>query len=91
MTYGLPFFEKNNIPFSVFVTVDFINRHPAFNYPFVLERIIANNETLLIDGTTYDCHSIAQKNSTFKNLKNVYYDSPINLLSSHWVKCFLPI
>ena len=69
LTYGLPFFEKNNIPFTVFVTVDFINRHPAFNYPFILERIIANNETLLIDGTTYDCHSIAQKNSTFKALK----------------------
>ena len=40
LTYGLPFFERNNIPFAVFLTVDFINRHPAFNFPFILERII---------------------------------------------------
>ena len=42
LTYGLPFFERNNIPFAVFLTVDFINRHPAFNFPFILERIIKN-------------------------------------------------
>lgn len=44
LTYGLPFFERNNIPFAVFLTVDFIDRHPAFNYPFILERVVANQE-----------------------------------------------
>ena len=44
LTYGLPFFELNNIPFAVFLTVDFINRHPAFNYPFILERIVTSQE-----------------------------------------------
>lgn len=69
LIYGLPFFEKNNIPFAVFVTVDFINRHPAFNYPFILERMIANNEVLLVDGIAYDCKTIEQKNTTFGILK----------------------
>lgn len=44
LTYGLPFFERNNIPFAIFLTVDFIDRHPAFNFPFALERVVANQE-----------------------------------------------
>lgn len=71
LTYGLPFFEKNEIPFSVFLTVSFINRHPAFNYPFVMERIIADNETLEIEGRHYDCRTAAQKNTVFSELKGV--------------------
>lgn len=71
LTYGLPFFEKNEIPFSVFLTVSFINRHPAFNYPFVMERIIADNETLEIEGRHYDCRTVAQKDNAFSELKGV--------------------
>lgn len=69
LTYGLPFFERNNIPFAVFVTTDFINRHPAFNYPFILERIKTNNDALLIDNKTYECKTIEQKNAVFGILK----------------------
>jgi peptidoglycan/xylan/chitin deacetylase (PgdA/CDA1 family) len=69
LTYGLPFFEKNNIPFAVFLTVDFIKRHPAFNYPFILERIVANNDFLEIDGNRYDCQTTEQKNVVYTKLK----------------------
>ena len=69
LTYGLPFFGRNNIPFAVFITTDFINRHPAFNYLFVLERIIANNDSLIVNGISYACKTIKQKNDTFGVLK----------------------
>lgn len=71
LTFGLPFFEKNKIPFAVFLTVDFINRHPAFNYPFILERIIVDNETFDINGHKYYCKTMAQKDAVFFELKGV--------------------
>ena len=88
LTYGLPFFEKNNIPFAVFVTVDFINRHPAFNYPFILERIIANNEKLLIEGITYDCYSVAQKNDLFGILKERVLSLPYESFEQSFCQMF---
>lgn len=69
LTNGLPFFVKNNIPFAVFVTSSFINRKPAFNYPFILERVIFNNEFLLINGEKIDCSSVEKKNLAFRKLK----------------------
>lgn len=71
LTYGLPFFEKNEIPFAVFLTVGFINRHPAFNFPFILERIIAENDVLEVDGCKFDCHSIACKDVAYSQLKEM--------------------
>lgn len=71
LTYGLPFFEKNEIPFAVFLTVGFINRHPAFNFPFIMERVVANNEELDIDGCKYDCRTEACKNATYIRLKEM--------------------
>lgn len=71
LTYGLPFFEKNEIPFAVFLTVDFINRQPAFNFPFILERIIANNEILEVSDKQYNCRTMAQKNTVYSQLKEM--------------------
>ena len=71
LTAGLPFFEKNDIPFAVFVTSDFVNRHPAFNYPFLLEHIVRDNETMCVDGQSYECRTEEQKNQTFGKLKSL--------------------
>jgi peptidoglycan/xylan/chitin deacetylase (PgdA/CDA1 family) len=76
LEYGLPFFERNQIPFAVFITTEFINRHPAFNYPFILELIIRNNDMLHVEGRNYECLSVGQKNKTFGELKNVVLDQP---------------
>lgn len=78
-TIGLPFFERNKIPFAVFVTSGFIDRRPPFNYPFLLERMIRDNSSLIINGEAYLCQTRAEKNNTFKTLKCVVnslsYDS----------------
>lgn len=88
LRYGLPFFEKNNIPFAVFVTTDFINRHPAFNYPFVLERVIADNETLSLDGHIYDCRSLDQKNQVFRQLKGIVLSLPYKHFEERFKQLF---
>lgn len=88
LTYGLPFFEKNNIPFAVFVTVDFINRHPAFNYPFILERIIANNNQLFVGESIYNCGDTALKNSTFKSLKELTLQLPYKSFEQSFCQMF---
>lgn len=76
LTFGLPFFEKNNIPFTVFLTVDFINKRPCFNWPFALERIVAANENLVVEGQLYSCVSPDEKNRTFASLKTLVLSLP---------------
>ena len=76
LEYGLPFFELNQIPFAVFVTADFINRHPAFNYPFILEHIVRDNDTLNVDGRNFECRTVEQKNQTFSKLKSLVLGQP---------------
>lgn len=76
LEYGLPFFELNQIPFAVFVSADFINRHPAFNYPFILERIVRDNEKLHVEGCDYECQTAEQKNQTFGKLKALVLSQP---------------
>ena len=50
LTIGLPFFEKNQIPFSVFLSAEFMNRRSVFNYPFILERIVSANDGIVRGG-----------------------------------------
>lgn len=88
LAYGLPFFERNNIPFTVFVTTDFINHHPAFNYPFILERIVANNDNLIVDGIKYRCATIDQKNAVFGTLKEKILSLSYKDFESSFMKMF---
>ena len=94
LEYGLPFFEQNRIPFAVFVTADFINRHPSFNYPFILERIVRDNVLLHVEGRDYECRTVEQKNQTFGKLKalvlNQSYKDFENRVVNMFVKYLQP-
>lgn len=69
-TVGLPFFRHNNIPFAVYLTANFISNPKPFNYPFIMERIICNNDHLLLsDGTDVQCKSNQDKEKAFMLLK----------------------
>ena len=76
LTVGLPFFERNNIPFAVFVTTGFIDRRPAFNFPFLLERIIRTYDSLTVLGKHYLCQSQHEKNQVFRELKEITLQLP---------------
>lgn len=67
--YAFPILQQTNTPFTIFLTYNFIeNKHP-FNYPFILERIIYNNSQLFLDGKSYRCGDIEQKNEVYKLLE----------------------
>lgn len=69
--HALPFFQKNNVPFSVFLTCNFIDNPQAFNYPFLLERMIWRNEKIrLSDGRCFDCSNEEKKDATYQQLKS---------------------
>lgn len=87
-TIGLPFFEKNHIPFAVFITTGFINHKPEFNFPFILERIIKKNDFLVIDQTRYICDTIVNKNNTFINLRAKIFSWPYEGFETHFRKTF---
>ncbi len=71
LTLGLPFFEANKIPFAVFLTADFIEHHPGFNWPFVLERMIASNPELTVEKQKFSCSSREEKETTFRVIKEI--------------------
>lgn len=76
LTVGLPFFEKNRIPFAVFVSTGFIDKRPAFNFPFLLERIIQANDSLNVFGKRFICQSQHEKNQVFRELKELILQLP---------------
>ena len=88
LTIGLPFFEKNCIPFSVFISTSFIERKPAFNFPFVLERIIRANDELIIDGTKYYCRTREEKNLVFLKFKELILHLPYDTFEESFYSLF---
>ena len=67
--YAYPIFRKNNVPFSVFLTYDFIDNPCPFNYPFIIERIISHYDKIVIGGKNIDCATDELKNAAFRLLK----------------------
>ena len=88
LTIGLPFFEKNNIPFGLFVTTNFIEKRPAFNWPFIVERILKANDSLLIEGKTYRCANIEEKNDVFQQFRKMILDWDYQELEQHFYSAF---
>lgn len=88
LTMGLPFFEKNNIPFGLFVTTNFIEKRPAFNWPFIVERILKANYSLLIEGKTYKCASTEEKNDVFQLFRKMILDWDYQELEQHFYSAF---
>ncbi|MGN0187173.1 MAG: polysaccharide deacetylase family protein [Paludibacteraceae bacterium] len=85
---GLPFFEKNQIPFTVFLTVGFIEQHPGFNWPFVLERMIVANSSLSVDGQQFACVSREEKESVFRAIKGVVQSWSYEGFEEHFRSAF---
>lgn len=84
LTYGLPIFEKNKIPFALFVTTNFISNKKAFNWPFIVERIIKKDDELIVEGEVYSCKTLEDKSSTFQRLRALILSWDYKELESHF-------
>jgi len=69
-----PIFKKHNIPFTIYVTTNFINR-TAVVWWYLLEEILLKNQQLSIgwkgEMLHYTCKNIRQKEATFVQIRNL--------------------
>lgn len=69
LTKALPIFKLHNVPFTIFLTTDFMDRK-ALLWWYILEDILLeNNELLLDDGRVFDIKTLKQKEETFLKLR----------------------
>lgn len=87
-TIGLPFFEKNEIPFTVFVSTGFLAEKPEFNFPFILERMIKKNNSMEIEGMHYNCTTHEEKIKTFVALRTLVFSWPYEGLKDRFFSTF---
>lgn len=64
-TQALPVFERQQIPFAIFVATDFIDRQ-AILWWDILEDLILKNEIIRVDKKEYPCHTFQEKWNTFR-------------------------
>lgn len=66
-TIALPLFQKECVPFSVFVSIDIIEKSAALWW-YVLEDILWNNSSITLDNHSYSLENEEEKNSVFDTI-----------------------
>lgn len=73
-----PILKKYNIPFTIYLSTDFVDRKPLIWW-LVLERIVLTKENVVLSsGVIYTCPDIISKRSVFKQLCDLIYNEPDN-------------
>ena len=67
-TEAFPVFERQEVPFCIFVATDFIDQK-AILWWDSLEQLICNNECLKIGNIVYSCQSFQKRWDTFRILR----------------------
>jgi peptidoglycan/xylan/chitin deacetylase (PgdA/CDA1 family) len=68
-TEALPVFEKQQVPFTIFVATDFIDQK-AILWWDILEDLILDNNTIHLGDTEYCCRSFQDKWDVFRILRD---------------------
>ncbi|MBR0262505.1 MAG: polysaccharide deacetylase family protein [Bacilli bacterium] len=69
-THALPVFERQQVPFAIFVASDFIEQK-AILWWDILEDLILKNDTLKIGSNEYRCHTFQEKWDVFRILREI--------------------
>lgn len=69
-TEALPIFERNNVPFSIFVATDFIDQK-AILWWDILEDLILKNDSICIGEKTYQCKSFQKKWDIYRIVRDI--------------------
>jgi len=71
LEYGLPVFERYNVPFTIYVTSDFPD-HRAVLWWFIIEDFILKNEKIILNtGEICDCSNYLYKNEAFLKVRKL--------------------
>lgn len=68
-TNAYPIFKRHNIPFTIFVATDFIDRKAILWWDTIEELILANKSITTSDGIVYSCETFQQRWDTFRILR----------------------
>lgn len=64
-TQALPVFERNDVPFTIFVATDFIDKK-AILWWDIIEKLILNNDAIKIGEKDYFCRTFQEKWDVFR-------------------------
>ena len=67
-TQALPIFERQQVPFAVFVATDFIDKK-AILWWDILEEIILKNDSIIFEENQYKCHTFQEKWDVFRIIR----------------------
>ena len=67
-TNALPIFERNQVPFTIFVATDFIDKKTILWWD-ILEDIIMKNNSIIIKNNEYRCRTFQEKWDLFRILR----------------------
>ena len=68
-TKGLPVFEKFNVPFSVFIATDFVDKKAILWWDCLEDLIMKQDDIITNDGNRYSCRTYKQRWDTFRYLR----------------------
>jgi peptidoglycan/xylan/chitin deacetylase (PgdA/CDA1 family) len=92
-TNAYPILKEYRIPFTIYLSTDFVEKKVLIWW-LILERIILiNDEVILSTNTIYACPDILSKRAVFKQLCDLIYSEPDNpadafrRLFSNYVSC----
>ena len=87
-TYALPIFEKHEVPFSVFVATDFIDKRAILWWDSIEDLILTHDEITTNDGRRYLCKTYQQRWDTFRYLRDRVLKLDQNCLEDELRKMF---
>lgn len=67
-TQALPVFERQQVPFTIFVATDFIDKK-AILWWDILEQLVLNNDSVKMGKDEYPCNTFQEKWDTFRILR----------------------
>lgn len=92
LSIALPILEQYQIPFTIFVTTDFINHRTAPWWDLLEENLrqITSFDLALDDGKIihFDCRSPNDKQATFDRLREMILSCPVDTYSSLCTRLF---
>ncbi len=85
---ALPIFEKYQVPFTIFVSTDFIEKKAILWWDVLENLIMTHNHIRTSDGLDYQCGTYQQRWDTFRYLREIILKLDQNNLKSELQKLF---
>lgn len=96
---ALPVFEKHNVPFSIFVATDFVDKKALLWWDSLEDLILSHEEIVISSGEKFLCLTFQDRWDTFRllrdkilNLDQSYLDKGLkSMFSSYKIDWYAPI